>query len=41
MGYDLHITRKRNWGGFEDEQGPEISFDEWIAVVNADRESHP
>jgi hypothetical protein len=38
MGYDLHITRKKNWDGFEDEHGPEISFDEWMAVVNADAE---
>jgi hypothetical protein len=28
MGYDLHITRKKNWDGFEDEHGPEISVDE-------------
>ena len=38
MGYDLHITRKKNWDGFEDESGPEIRFDEWIAVVDADRD---
>jgi hypothetical protein len=38
MGYDLHITRKKNWDGFEDEHGPEISFAEWMAVVNADPE---
>lgn len=38
MGYDLHITRKKNWDGFEDEHGPEISFDEWMAVVGADSE---
>ena len=38
MGYDLHITRKKNWDGWEDEHGPEISFDEWMAVVNADPE---
>ena len=38
MGYDLHITRKKNWDGFEDEHGPDISFDEWMAVVNADPE---
>jgi hypothetical protein len=36
MGYDLHITRKKNWDGFEDEHGPAISLDEWMAVVNAD-----
>jgi hypothetical protein len=38
MGYDLHITRKKNWDGWQDEHGPEISFDEWMRVVNADRE---
>jgi hypothetical protein len=38
MGYDLHITRKQNWDGFEDEHGPEISPDEWMAVVDADPE---
>jgi hypothetical protein len=38
MGYDLHITRKKNWDGFEDEDGPEISLDEWIALVRADPE---
>jgi len=38
MGYDLHITRKKNWDGFEDEHGPEISLDEWIAMVRADAE---
>jgi hypothetical protein len=35
MGYDLHITRKDDWA---DPEGPEISFDEWMAVVNADPE---
>jgi hypothetical protein len=38
MGYDLHITRKKNWDGFEDEDGPEISLDEWFALVRADPE---
>jgi hypothetical protein len=38
MGYDLHITRKKNWDGFEDEQGPEISFEEWMGAVRADPE---
>jgi hypothetical protein len=38
MGYDLHITRKKNWHGFEDEHGLEISLDEWIALVRADAE---
>jgi hypothetical protein len=33
MGYDLHITRKKNWDGFEDEHGPEISVDEWISLA--------
>ncbi len=38
MGYDLHITRKKNWDGFEDEHGPVISLDEWIAMVRPDAE---
>jgi hypothetical protein len=38
VGYDLHITRKKNWHGFDDEYGPEISLDEWLALVNADAE---
>jgi hypothetical protein len=38
MGYDLHITRKKNWDGCEDEHGPEISLEEWVAVVDADPE---
>jgi hypothetical protein len=38
MGYELHITRKKNWDGFGDEHGPQISLDEWIAVVRADTE---
>ncbi|HUC50630.1 MAG TPA: hypothetical protein VMA30_14705 [Xanthobacteraceae bacterium] len=38
MGYDLHITRKKNWDGFDDEHGPEIALKEWLAVVEADRE---
>jgi prepilin-type processing-associated H-X9-DG protein len=36
MGYDVHITRKQNWF---DENGPEISLDEWIAVVMTDKET--
>jgi hypothetical protein len=38
MGYDLHITRKKNWDGFEDENGREISLEAWIALVEADSE---
>lgn len=33
MGYDLHITRKRNW---MDEDGPSITLEEWLALVTAD-----
>lgn len=33
MGYDLHITRKPDWS---DEDGPEISFQEWADLVEAD-----
>lgn len=35
MGYDLHITRKRDW--FDDD-GPAISLDEWLAYVESDAE---
>jgi hypothetical protein len=35
MGYDFHITRKENWS---DEDGPEISLDEWIHYVRSDPE---
>jgi tetratricopeptide (TPR) repeat protein len=35
MGYDVHITRKENWW---DDSGPEISLDEWIAVVTGDKD---
>jgi len=33
VGYDLHITRKADW---PDDDGPVITFEEWIAVVDAD-----
>ena len=35
MGYDVHITRRKNW--FDDE-GQAITMDEWVAVVSADPE---
>ncbi|MBX2855175.1 MAG: hypothetical protein KTR21_09315 [Rhodobacteraceae bacterium] len=35
MGYELHITRKAHWA---DENGPEISLDEWLGYVSADPE---
>ena len=35
MGYDVRITRKKNWS---DENGPDISLDEWIDVVTDDRD---
>jgi len=35
MGYEVHITRKKNW--FDD--GPEISLPEWLDVVRADPET--
>jgi hypothetical protein len=35
MGYDVHITRRPEW--FEDE-GPEITLDEWLAVIRDDPE---
>jgi len=33
MGYDVHITRKREWS---DEDGPRITEDEWQAYVACD-----
>lgn len=33
MGYDLHITRRGDWW---DEEGPEISRQEWESAVAAD-----
>ncbi len=38
MGYDLHVTRKEDWASGKGEQGLAISLDEWVAVVNADRD---
>ena len=38
MGYDLHITRKKNWDSFEDEHGPDIYLGEWVAAAKADRD---
>jgi len=35
MGYDVHITRRAEW--FE-EEGPEITLDEWLAVIRDDPE---
>jgi hypothetical protein len=34
MGYDVHITRKRNW--FDD--SPEIALGEWLSYVGRDPE---
>ena len=35
MGYDLHITRAEHWA---DNEGAEITAEEWLAVVRADPE---
>lgn len=35
MGYDIHITRKEDWS---DEEGIEISLDEWKQYIDADPE---
>ena len=35
MGYDRHITRKASWS---DEDGPTISPDEWLRVLDIDPE---
>jgi hypothetical protein len=33
MGYDIHITRRTSWS---EEGEPEVSLDEWRAVVESD-----
>lgn len=33
MGYDLHISRKKDWS---DPEGLVISFDEWVNYVSSD-----
>jgi hypothetical protein len=35
MGYDVHITRKKNWC---DQDGPEIPLAEWTSIVRSDQE---
>ena len=35
MGYDVHITRKKDWS---DKDGPEINLEEWVATVRSDPE---
>jgi hypothetical protein len=35
MGYDLHITRKANWG---DDDGPAITEAEWRTIIEVDPE---
>jgi len=35
MGYDVHVTRKEFWA---DEEGSEITLDEWLAYVRNDTE---
>jgi hypothetical protein len=38
MGYDLHITRRSQWS---DDEGPEITLEEWKAYVESDAEVRP
>ncbi|WP_157197703.1 MULTISPECIES: hypothetical protein [Methylomonas] len=38
MGYEVHITRKAEW--FE-EEGPEITIEEWKNYVVSDPEMRP
>lgn len=33
MGYNVHITRKKDWA---DDDGPEISLQEWTALIESD-----
>ncbi len=35
MGYEVHITRKEHWS---DEDGPELTLDEWESTVQSDPE---
>ena len=35
MGYDLHVTRRKQWF---DEEGPDITIEEWICYVASDSE---
>ena len=35
MGYELHITRRKDWA---DDEGPEITLAEWLALVADDPE---
>ena len=35
MGYEIHITRKTEWF---DEDGPEISLEDWKAYIASDPE---
>ena len=35
MGYEIHITRKNEWS---DEDGPEISLEDWKAYIASDPE---
>lgn len=35
MGYNIHITRKKHWS---DQDGPEISLQEWTDYVKSDPE---
>ena len=37
MGYDLHITRRKDWSA----EGSEITADEWMAYVRTDPELQP
>ncbi len=38
MGYDVHITRADDW---TENQGKEITAEEWLAIVNADSDLIP
>jgi hypothetical protein len=38
MGYDVHVTRKEFWA---DDEGPEITLEEWLEYVGNDPEIEP
>lgn len=35
MGYEVHITRKKDW---RDEEGPAITLNDWLAYITSDPE---
>lgn len=38
MGYDVHVTRREFWA---DEEGSEITLEEWLSYISHDTEIEP